>query len=102
MGRVNHYLHNCLDRLLPGHYLDTRLDAFLWILALIVWCVIAGTGAKHFDGDAIKSLTGANGAAAIFSFIAVIFSFAVSWTNYAADYHVKITTPFRKQNLWRL
>ena len=72
-----------------------RLDAFLWIPPFIVWCVAAGTGAKHFDGNAIKSPKGENGAAAAFSFIAVIFSFAVSWINCAADYNVKmpVNTP---------
>jgi purine-cytosine permease-like protein len=72
-----------------------RLDAFLWIPPFIVWCVTAGTGAKHFHGHAISSPTGANGAAAAFSFIAVIFSFAVSWINCAADYNVKmpVNTP---------
>jgi hypothetical protein len=72
-----------------------RLDAFLWIPPFIVWCVAAGTGAKHLDGNAIKSPTGANGAAAALSFIAVIFSFAVSWINCAADYNVKmpVSTP---------
>ncbi|KAL1644548.1 hypothetical protein SLS61_008713 [Didymella pomorum] len=67
-----------------------RLDAYLWIPPFIVWCVAAGTGAKSFDGDAVKSPTGANGAAAAFSFIAVTFSFAVSWINCAADYNVKM------------
>jgi purine-cytosine permease-like protein len=67
-----------------------RLDAYLWIPPCVVWCVTAGTGAKHFSGNAIKSPTGANGAAAAFSFIAVIFSFAVSWINCAADYNVRM------------
>jgi purine-cytosine permease-like protein len=72
-----------------------RLDAFLWIPPFIVWCVAAGTGAKNFHGAAIKSHTGANGAASALSFIAVIFSFAVSWINCAADYNVKmpVNTP---------
>jgi purine-cytosine permease-like protein len=72
-----------------------RLDAFLWISPLIVWCVAAGTGAKHFHGDAVKSPTGPNGAAAALSFMAVVFSFAVSWINCAADYNVKmpVNTP---------
>ena len=72
-----------------------RLDAFLWISPFIVWCVAAGTGSKNFHGDAIKSPTGANGAASALSFIAVIFSFAVSWINCAADYNVKmpVSTP---------
>lgn len=71
------------------------MDAFLWILPFTVWCVAAGTGAKHFDGNAIKSPTGTDGTAAAFSFFAVIFSFAVSWINCAADYNVNmaIATP---------
>lgn len=67
-----------------------RLDAFLWISPFVVWCVAAGSGAKHFHGDAVKSPTGPNGAAAALSFMAVVFSFAVSWINCAADYNVKM------------
>ncbi|KAN0105979.1 Permease for cytosine/purines, uracil, thiamine, allantoin domain containing protein [Hyaloscypha variabilis] len=72
-----------------------HLDAFLWISPFIVWCVAAGTGAKHFHGDAVKSPTGPNGTAAALSFMAVVFSFAVSWVNCAADYNVKmpVNTP---------
>ncbi|KAJ4287341.1 hypothetical protein N0V90_012739 [Kalmusia sp. IMI 367209] len=72
-----------------------HLDAYLWIPPFIVWCVVAATGAKHLDGNSIKSPTGANGAAASFSTIAIIFSFAVSWINCAADYNVKmpVNTP---------
>lgn len=72
-----------------------RLDAFLWISPFVVWCVAAGTGAKDFHGDAVKSPTGSNGAAAALSFMAVVFSFAVSWINCAADYNVKmpVNTP---------
>jgi hypothetical protein len=72
-----------------------RLDAFLWISPFVVWCVAAGTGAPHLHGDAIKSPTGPNGAAAALSFMAVVFSFAVSWINCAADYNVKmpVNTP---------
>lgn len=75
-----------------------RLDAFLWIPPFVVWCVAAGTGASHFSGTVIKSPTGANGAAASLSFIAVIFSFAVSWVNCAADYNVRmaVDTPRSK------
>jgi purine-cytosine permease-like protein len=72
-----------------------RLDAFLWISPFVVWCVAAGTGASHFHGDAVKSPTGPNGAAAALLFMAVVFSFAVSWVNCAADYNVKmpVNTP---------
>ncbi|KIW68970.1 hypothetical protein PV04_04878 [Phialophora macrospora] len=67
-----------------------QLDAFLWIPPFVVWCVTAGCGASHFSGNAIKTPSGANGAAAALSFIAVIFSFAVSWINCAADYNVRM------------
>lgn len=67
-----------------------RIDAFIWIPPLIVWCVAAGTGAKHFSGDAIPAPTGATGAGSALSFIAVVFSFAVSWINCAADYNVRM------------
>lgn len=67
-----------------------KFDAFLWIPPFLCWCVAAGTGAKHFSGDAIKSPSGANGAAAALSFMAIIFSFALSWVNCAADYNVRM------------
>ena len=67
-----------------------KLDAYLWIAPFIVWCVTAGTGAKHFSGDAVKSPIGPNGAASVLSFMAVVFSFAVSWINCAADYNVRM------------
>ncbi|PVH82884.1 hypothetical protein DL98DRAFT_487473 [Cadophora sp. DSE1049] len=72
-----------------------RLDAVLWIPPFIVWCVVAGTGAPHFTGGGIESPTGVNGAASALSFIAVVFSFAVSWVNCAADYNVRmpVNTP---------
>lgn len=67
-----------------------QLDAFLWIPPFVVWCFTAGYGASHFSGDAIKTPSGANGAAAALSFIAVIFSFAVSWINCAADVSLQL------------
>lgn len=72
-----------------------RLDAFLWIPPFIVWCVAAGTGASHFHGDAVKSPTGVQGAATALTFMATVFSFAVSWVNCAADYNVRmpVNTP---------
>ena len=75
-----------------------RLDAYFWIPPFVVWCVAASTGASHFHGAAVKSPTGANGAASALSFMAVVFSFAVSWVNCAADYNVKmpVDTPRNK------
>lgn len=75
-----------------------KLDAYLWIPPFVVWCVVAGTGSSHFHGAAVKSPTGPNGAASALSFIAVVFSFAVSWINCAADYNVKmpVNTPRSK------
>jgi purine-cytosine permease-like protein len=67
-----------------------KFDAFLWIPPFLCWIFAAGGGAKHFAGEAVKSPTGANGAAAALSFIAVVFSFAVSWINCAADYNVRM------------
>lgn len=75
-----------------------RLDTFLWIPPFVVWCVAAGTRASHFTGGGIRSPTGANGAASALSFMAVVFSFAVSWVNCAADYNVRmpVNTPQHK------
>ena len=72
-----------------------KVDMFVWISPLVVWCVAAGTGSKNFHGDAIPMPKGSNGAASVLSFIAVVFSFAVSWINCAADYNIRmpVNTP---------
>lgn len=67
-----------------------KVDTFIWIFPLVAWCVAAGTGAKYLHGEAVTSPTGANGAASALSFMAVVFSFAVSWVNCAADYNVRM------------
>ncbi|TVY85309.1 Purine-cytosine permease fcyB, partial [Lachnellula suecica] len=79
-----------------------RLDTFIWIAPFVVWCVAAGTGAPHLHGEGVKSPIGPNGAASALSFIAVVFSFAVSWVNCAADYNVRMprNTPRSKIFLW--
>ncbi|KAL4894719.1 permease for cytosine/purines, uracil, thiamine, allantoin-domain-containing protein [Aspergillus ambiguus] len=73
-----------------------QLDVFLWIPPLIVWCVTAGTGSSHLTADTITTFaTREDKSAAVLSFIAVIFSFSVSWVNCAADYNVRmpVNTP---------
>lgn len=68
-----------------------QLDVFLWIPPLVVWCVTAGTGASHLTAAKVKNFeTSENKAAAVLSFIAIIFSFSVSWVNCAADYNVRM------------
>lgn len=67
-----------------------RLDTFVWIPPLIVWCVAAGTGASSFTGEAPKHLESSDKAAAILTYMASIFSFSVSWVNCAADYNVRM------------
>lgn len=76
-----------------------KLDAFLWIPPLLCWIFAAAGGASEFRGEAIKSPTGGNGAASSLSFIALIFSFAVSWINCAADYNVRMPL---KTPRWKL
>ena len=72
-----------------------RLGTFMWIPTTIIWCVTAGTGASHFTGASQDKLHGANKAGAVLSYIAIIFSFSVSWINCAADYNVRmpVNTP---------
>lgn len=67
-----------------------RLDAFIWIPPLIVWCVAAGTGASSFTSEAPRALEGSDKAAAVLTYMASIFSFSVSWVNCAADYNVRM------------
>ncbi|CAG8137441.1 unnamed protein product [Penicillium salamii] len=67
-----------------------RLDAFIWIPPLIVWCVAAGTGALRLTGEDHVGLKGSDKAAAVLTYMASIFSFSVSWVNCAADYNVRM------------
>ncbi|CAG8896607.1 unnamed protein product [Penicillium egyptiacum] len=67
-----------------------RVDTFIWIPPLIVWCVAAGTGASHLTGEDHVRLQGSEKAAAILTFMALIFSFSISWVNCAADYNVRM------------
>jgi purine-cytosine permease-like protein len=68
-----------------------KLDSLIWIPPLIVWCVTAGTGASHFSNtEPRKFARSEDRAAAVLSFIAIIFSFSVSWVNCAADYNVRM------------
>lgn len=70
------------------------MDSFLWVLPLMVWCVAAGTGAKHFRTGGQPA-----GTASVLSFIAVNISWALSWSYLTADYNVRmpVNTP-----RWRL
>ena len=67
-----------------------HLDSVIWIPLLVVWCVAAGTGAKHFTAAEKGFTTNEDHAAAILSFMAAIFSFSISWVNCAADYNVRM------------
>ncbi|KAF2668846.1 hypothetical protein BT63DRAFT_426109 [Microthyrium microscopicum] len=67
-----------------------KFDAYLWIPPLACWIFAAAGGAPEFSGNAVKSPTGSSGAAAALTFMAVIFSFAVSWVNCASDYNVRM------------
>ncbi|KAJ5248897.1 Permease cytosine/purine uracil thiamine allantoin [Penicillium chermesinum] len=76
-----------------------RLDTFIWIFPLIVWCVAAGTGASSFTAESPKSLHGSDKAAAVLSYMASIFFFSVSWVNCAADYNVRMP---RETSRWQI
>jgi len=90
MGRRPDNLHDGMDYLRPRYLMDPPprcLPLDLAIRRLVRSCRDWG---ETFHGDAVKSPTGPNGAAAALSFMAVVFSFAVSWINCAADYNVKM------------
>ena len=66
-----------------------RLDSVLWILPLVVWCVAAGTGAKHFHGGRVEGQPPAT-SAGILSFVALNISWGISWSYFTADYNVRM------------
>lgn len=98
MGRRHHHLYYCMENLCSWNHLDSSSRCIHLDTTFHRRCVAAGTGASHFHGAAVRSPTGANGAATALSFMAVIFSFAISWINCAADYNVRmpVNTPRRK------
>nr|POF26421.1 purine-cytosine permease fcyb [Quercus suber] len=84
----------CLGR--RNHYHDSRMAD------MYPWCVVAGTGAHEFNVDAHHTPSGADGIASVLSFLAVVFSFAVSWINCAADYNIRMPLGTRQSHIFLL
>ncbi|KAL4797602.1 hypothetical protein BDV19DRAFT_397582 [Aspergillus venezuelensis] len=70
------------------------------IICTVVWIICAlGIRASHLSGEDQSTTTGANRAAPVLTFMASIFSFAVSWVNCAADYNVRMPVDTRR---WKI
>ena len=60
-----------------------------WIIMIILFCIVAGLGAKHFYNAPFGG-TGQAEAASVLSFGGAVFGFAVAWISLTADYNVRM------------
>jgi len=60
-----------------------------WIIMIILFCIVAGLGAKHFYNAPFGG-TGKAEAASVLSFGGAVFGFAVAWISLTADYNVRM------------
>lgn len=73
---------------LLGYKFVHYFERFSWIVILIIFCIVAGLGAKHFEN--IPWGSGSPETASVLSFGGAVFGFAVAWISLTADYNVQM------------
>jgi purine-cytosine permease-like protein len=73
---------------LLGYKFVHHFERFSWIVMLILFCIVAGLGAKHFVN--IPMGVGKAEAASVLSFGGAVFGFAVAWIALTPDYNVNM------------
>jgi NCS1 nucleoside transporter family len=74
---------------LLGYKFVHYFERFSWIIMIILFCIVAGLGAKHFVNTPMGS--GSGEAASVLSFGGAVFGFAVAWISLTADYNVNMS-----------
>lgn len=74
---------------LLGYKFVHHFERFSWIVMIILFCIVAGLGAKHFFNAPWS--TGKAEAASVLSFGGAVFGFAVAWISLTADYNVNMS-----------
>jgi purine-cytosine permease-like protein len=73
---------------LLGYKFVHYFERFSWMIMIILFCIVAGLGAKHFYNAPMGS--GTPEAASVLSFGGAIFGFSVAWISLTADYNVNM------------
>ena len=85
---------------LLGYKFVHYFERFSWIVMIILFCIVAGLGAKHFVN--VPMGVGSGEAASVLSFGGAVFGFAVAWISLTADYnvHMSCDIPRWKVFIW--
>src|SRR5271163_4362138 len=75
---------------LLGYKFVHYYERFSWVVMIILFCIVAGLGAKHFYNAPFGG-TGQAEAASVLSFGGAVFGFAVAWISLTADYNVNMS-----------
>jgi purine-cytosine permease-like protein len=83
-----------------GYKIIHQYERYAYILMLILFCIVAGLGAKSFVN--IPMASGKGEMASVLSFGAAVFGFAVAWCSLTMDYNVnmKESIPAWKPFTW--
>jgi purine-cytosine permease-like protein len=73
---------------LLGYRFVHYFERFSWIVMIILFCIVAGLGAKHFVSAPLG--TGTPEAASVLSFGGAVFGFSVAWISLTPDYNVNM------------
>jgi len=73
---------------LLGYKFVHHFERFSWVVMIILFCIVAGLGAKHFVN--VPWGSGSGEAASVLSFGGAIFGFAVAWISLTPDYNVNM------------
>jgi purine-cytosine permease-like protein len=73
---------------LLGYKFVHHFERFSWIVMIILFCIVAGLGAKHFVN--LPMGVGQAESASVLSFGGAVFGFSVAWISLTADYNVNM------------
>jgi NCS1 nucleoside transporter family len=72
-----------------GYKVIHQYERYSWILMIILFCIVAGLGAKNFSNIPMPS--GNAEMASVLSFGGAVFGFAVAWVSLTMDYNVNMS-----------
>jgi len=73
---------------LLGYKFVHHFERFSWMVMIILFCIVAGLGAKHFEN--VPWQVGTAEAAGVLSFGGAVFGFSVAWISLTPDYNVNM------------
>ena len=73
---------------LLGYKFVHYFERVSWMVIIVMFCIVAGLGAKHFYNAPMGS--GSAESASVLSFGGAVFGFSVAWISLTADYNVNM------------